>query len=167
MEEERQPFEPEALEPAGFKGCGRPALIGCGSVFLILALVFLFFLFKAGDLVRWSLEMFENQVLESLPPDVSRQERDRLEVAFSRAIEAIETGRANSDALPGFQRTLLATSRKIDSLSREDVLELTAALEALAEGPVSSDSAGRRAPPPARGRTALAHVWPLSRAAAT
>ena len=73
--------------------------------------------------------------------------REGLVAAFEEAIEAIETGRANPEALPNFQRTLLAVSRKIDSLSREDVLELRDALEALAESPVPGGTAWRRGPP--------------------
>ena len=154
--EERQPFDSEALEPVQFSGCGRPALIGCGLSLLFLAAVFLFLLFKAGDLAEWALGVFEGQVLSGLPPDVTQAERERLIAAFDGAIWAIESGQANAEALPALQSALLATSRKIEALSRDDVLELIAALEAVAaaapavgadpRGPVARVGAGGALP---------------------
>ncbi len=144
--EERQPFDSEALEPVQFSGCGRPALIGCGLSLLFLAAVFLFLLFKAGDLAEWALEVFEGQVLSGLPPDVTQAERERLMAAFDGALWAIESGQANAEAVPALQNALLETSRNIEALSRDDVLELTEALEAVVASPDSEGAAPRRGP---------------------
>lgn len=137
-----QPFSDQPHDPPG--GCGRPVLIGCGLVVVLLGLLLLGFLWKAPDLMpalfRWSLDQFEQQVSANLPPDLSEEERQRLADAFDAAASAVEDGSADAAGLQRLQGKLLETARA-GRLTREQVLDLTEALESVA---------GDRAPPPVR-----------------
>ena len=118
-----QPFS-ETPGPAP-GGCSRPLLVGCGAAVVLLGLLLLGVLWKASDfmpaLFRWSLDQFERQIAGSLPAELSEGERQRLAEAFESAATAVEDG-------------------TVEQLTREEVLGLTEALEAVA---------GQRAPPPA------------------
>ncbi len=129
-----QPFEGEPVGPATFSGCGKPAVIGCTAVLILLALGLLVIVWKAGDLVRWSLGQYRETVIEHLPDDVTAADRERLEAAFDAALEALTSGRADPAGLQDLQRAMSATGRRIQNLSRDDVLELTRALERVAGG---------------------------------
>ncbi len=135
-----QPFSETPKDAPG--GCGRPFLIGCALIVVLLGLLLLGFLWKARDLMpalfRWSLDQFEQQVSGSLPADLSEAERQRLADAFDAAAAAVEDGTADTAALQGLQGKLLEVARA-GRLSRDEVLGLIEALEAVA---------GDRAPPP-------------------
>ena len=134
-----QPFSEGPQEPPG--GCGRPLLIGCAVTAVLLGLLLLGLLWKAGDLMpalfRWSLDTFERQVAGRLPADLGEAERQRLADAFDRVVAAVEDGTADPAALQRLQPKLLEVARSRE-LDREQVLELIEALEAVA---------GERAPP--------------------
>ena len=136
-----QPFSEQPQEPPG--GCGRPVLIGCALVVVLLGLLLLGFLWKARDLMpalfRWSLDQFEQQVAANLPPDLPEADRQRLADAFDAAAASVEDGSADAAGLQRLQGKLLETARA-GRLTREQVLDLTEALEAVA---------GQRAPPAA------------------
>ncbi|MFQ5350688.1 MAG: hypothetical protein ACE5EG_09625 [Thermoanaerobaculia bacterium] len=138
--EQPQPFADGPGEAPG--GCGRPVLIGCAVAVVVLGLLLLVLLWKAGDLMpalfRWSLEQFEQQVADNLPTDLSEAERQRLADAFDAAAVAVEEGTADAAALQRLQGELLEVARA-GELSRAQVLDLAEALEAVA---------GDRAPPP-------------------
>lgn len=135
-----QPFGDQPQQPPG--GCSRPLLIGCALTVVLLGLLLLGLLWKAGDLMpalfRWSLEQFEQQVTGNLPADLSEAERQRLADAFDAAAAAVEEGSADAAALQRLQGRLLDVARA-GRLTRDEVLELAGALEAVA---------GSRAPPP-------------------
>lgn len=140
--EQPQPFSEGPRQAPG--GCGRPLLIGCAVTVVLLGLLLLGVLWKARDLMpalfRWSLDQFEQQVTDSLPADLSEADRERLSAAFDAAADAVEDGTADTAALQRLQGELLEVARA-GRLSREGVVELIEALEAVA---------GERAPPPAR-----------------
>jgi hypothetical protein len=136
-----QPFS-ETPGPAP-GGCSRPLLVGCGAAVVLLGLLLLGVLWKASDfmpaLFRWSLDQFERQIAGSLPAELSEGERQRLAEAFESAARAVEDGTVDPAALQRLQGVLLDTARA-EQLTREEVLGLAEALEAVA---------GQRAPPPA------------------
>ncbi len=142
-----QPFEGEPVSPAGFSGCAKPVVIGCTALLIVLALGLLVVVWKAGDLVRWSLGQYRETVIEHLPDDVTSAERERLDAAFEAAIAAVTSGRADAAGLQDLQRSMTATGRKIQSLTREDVLELTRALERVA-GAAEPETAPESPPEP-------------------
>ncbi len=134
-----QPFSETPAEAPG--GCGRPLLIGCAVIVVLLGLLLLGVLWKARDLMpalfRWSLDQFEQQVAGSLPDDLSDAERQRLAEAFDAAAAAVDDGTADGAALQRLQGVLLGVARA-GKLSRDRVFGLIEALEAVA---------GERAPP--------------------
>lgn len=139
-----EPLSPRSLSPKGDRpagGCGKPALIGCAAVVVLLGLAAVIFLLKARDLFGWLMVRFEDQVVASLPDDVTDDERERLHAAFVAASEAVQSGRADAAALQRMQSTL---SRGVvegeGKLTRQEVVELIVALEEVA-------GAGRDAPP--------------------
>ncbi len=127
-----QPFEDRPVGPATFSGCGKPVVIGCVALLLVLAVGLLVIVWKAGDLVRWSLGQYRETVIEHLPDDLTAAERERLDSAFDAALEALTSGGADPAGLQELQRAMSNTGRRIQNLSREDVLELTRALERVA-----------------------------------
>jgi hypothetical protein len=129
-----QPFADGPHEASG-GGCGRPLLIGCAIAAVLLGLLLLGVLWKARDLMpalfRWSLDQFEQQVEGRLPDDLSEAERRRLADAFDLVVAAVEDGSADPAALQRLQGRLLDVARA-DDLSRQQVLDLIEALEAVA-----------------------------------
>jgi hypothetical protein len=128
----QQPFTPDApaTTPAG---CGRPILIGCGILVVLLGLAAAVFVIKAKDLFGWAMARFEEEVVRMLPDDLTTEEGARLDAAFDAALEAWDEGRADPVALQRLQEELWqSVSRSTGKLSREDVQRLTRALEAVA-----------------------------------
>ncbi|HSM52057.1 MAG TPA: hypothetical protein VLA75_11720 [Thermoanaerobaculia bacterium] len=126
------PFTPG--RPPSPSGCGRFALVGCGFSTLLLGIAAVVFLFKADDLLVWMLRKMEAQIAEALPAEITAEERDRLHRAFGGARDAIGRGDLDPAALQRLQGKLAS----FGSLSgegatgREEVLDLIAALEAVA-----------------------------------
>lgn len=126
------PFGPAPTEPTG-GGCGKAGVIGCGVVTILLGIVAVFFLFKAQDLFVWVMSEMEAQVTRALPEDCTAECRERLNEAFAGATEAVGSGEFDPLALRRLQR-MLADSivDEKQTLTREQVLELTRALEEVA-----------------------------------
>ncbi len=124
-----RPFAPEARQAPG--GCGRPALIGCGVLVLLIGIASIAFVVKAKDLLAWLMTKIETQVVEALPADVTDGERARLVHGFAAAKEQIRQGNVEMPALKALQLQLQKASEKAPKkeLSRDDVLDLLSALE--------------------------------------
>ena len=83
------PFADAPIEPrAG--GCSKPALIGCGVVFLLLGIAGLVFVLKAKNLLVWSLEKVRAGNAANLPADATAADRERFNAAFVAAKARIE-----------------------------------------------------------------------------
>ena len=134
--------EPFRSEPAQLKGCGKPAVIGCLVLLLVVAAGLLILMWKARDLLEYAIVQYREAVVESLPEDLSLEERERLDRAFDAAILAITSGELDPAGLQRLQRSLASPPRRGETLSRAAVLELIEALEAVA-GEAGED-AGRR-----------------------
>ena len=143
------PFGDQPVEPRS-GGCSKPALIGCGVVFLLLGIAGLVFVLKAKNLLVWSLEKVEQGIAENLPPDATAAERERFSAAFVAAKSRIEEGRIDPAALQALQRELMqAVQQPKGQLTREQLLELTAALEQV--GGVAPPAEPMPAPEPVPG----------------
>ncbi|MCL4839388.1 MAG: hypothetical protein KJ058_15645 [Thermoanaerobaculia bacterium] len=133
------PFAPgRAPAPSG---CGRLALVGCGISTLLLGIAAVVFLFKADDLLAWTLRKMEAQIAEALPPEVTPEERDRFRRAFAEARDAIGRGDIDPAALQRLQRKLASFGGRSgeNPAGREEILDLVAALEAV---PASGGTGG-------------------------
>ncbi len=127
------PFNPRPLGPRpGGGGCSKPALLGCGAVLLLLGIAAVVFIVEAPHLLRWWFGKLQAQVLSQLPPDLPAADRERLLAAFKDVDHGIATGKLDAGGLQQMQQKLVQLSSKPNrQLTREDVLELTAALEHL------------------------------------
>ena len=127
------PFNPRPLGPRpGGGGCSKPALLGCGGVLLLLGILAIVFVFKAPDFLRWWFGKLETQVMSQLPPDLPAVDRERLRTAFKDVDHGIATGKLDAGGLQQMQQKLVQIgSKPTRQLTRQDVLELTAALERL------------------------------------
>jgi hypothetical protein len=109
--------EPFQSEPVQLSGCGKPAVIGCLIVMLIVVAALLALMCQ------------------------------RLEQAFDTAMAAIESGDLDPEALQRLQRVLAVPPKPGVKLKREEVLELIGALEAVGgagqEGEIREDSSRR------------------------
>ena len=141
-----EPFAPDPIDPASFSGCGRPLVIGCLGLVVVLGLLSLAFLWKAEEVFSWALGGFEERIEERLPEDLGEAERARLSAAFDGARRAFEEGAIDPEAVQPLQRTLLRLTRDQATLTLEEVEELTSALEGIAGGPAPGDRSALPAP---------------------
>lgn len=123
------PGQPGPLGTGGGPSRTRPLLIGCGAVLVLLGIAAVVLVVKMPDLVEWVFHRLEQQVLAQLPPDVTPEERARLDRAFDAAAEAIGTNKADPNKAQALNTQLLEYGRPGRRLTRQDVLELITALE--------------------------------------
>jgi hypothetical protein len=125
-----RPFSGEPKPLAG-GGCGRPLLVGCGILVVLLGIAAIVFVAKAKDLLAWTMRELEEQVVASLPEEVTAEERARLDRGFERSLERIYAGEVEPPALYALQRQLMNAAEKSQAktLTRDDVLDLLSALE--------------------------------------
>lgn len=126
------PFTPG--RPPNPSGCSRFALVGCGISTLLLGIAAVVFLFKADDLLLWTLRKMEAQIAEALPAEITAEERDRFHRAFAGARDAIGRGDLDPAALQRLQAKLASFGSRSGEApaGREEVLDLIVALEAVA-----------------------------------
>lgn len=131
------PFNPEAPRARSGPGCSKPLLIGCGIVGFILGacLVALFYFVgrNPAGVMNWSLQKMEQGLMAQLPKDLPAADRERLEAAFAAVRQKVESGEVSAEELQPINFKILEISRR-GNLTREDVLELTEALEKAAAG---------------------------------
>jgi len=128
----QRPFAAEPAAPPG--GCGKPLLIGCGLLAILLGIGAVVFVVKAKSLLAFALDKLQAEVVAKLPEDVTPAERERLDTAFTATLQRIRTGQIDPEALQRLQTRLVAAANSAsqDKLSRDEVLELTKALEGFA-----------------------------------
>lgn len=144
----QRPFQSSPSQPPT-RGCGKPALIGCGVVILLFGVASIFFMVKARDMFGWIVTRMEVEAVRLLPEDVDAEQRRRLSQAFAAAKESILDGDLDPLDLQDLQRQLArVTSIREGKMSREDVRKLILALEKVG-GIRSQDSIEFEASPPA------------------
>jgi hypothetical protein len=138
------PFNPRPLGPRpGGGGCSKPALLSCGVVLLLLVIATIALIAEAPHLLRWWFGKLQSQVLSQLPPDLPAADRQRLSVAFRDVDHGIATGKLDASGLQQMQQKLVQLSSKPNrQLTRQDVLELTTALERMVGKTPSPPPAG-------------------------
>jgi hypothetical protein len=154
-----RPFEAQPRRSA--PGCGRVSLIGCGVATALLGVAAIVLMFYAKDILVWTIHEIQSEVMAKLPPDVTVEERARLDRGFAAAIDHIRTGKFEAPALTALQRQLTMAAKKAPAgtLTHDDVLDLLSALERVGgllrpdestpPGPPVSGPENR--PPPAEG----------------
>jgi len=120
-----------APKPLAGGGCGRPLLVGCGVLVVLLGVAAIVFVAKAKDLLAWTMRELQDQVVTALPEDITAEERARLDRGFERSLERIYAGKVEPPALYALQRQLMNAAEKSQSktLTRDDALDLLSALE--------------------------------------
>ena len=128
------PWNPRPAGPRpGGGGCSKPALLGCGCVLLLMGALAVGFILKAQDIVRWWFGKLEAQVMTQLPPDLPAADRERLHAAFADVDRGMKSGKLDPSALQQMQNKIVQLGSKPNrQLTRQDVVELTNALERLA-----------------------------------
>lgn len=136
------PFRPQTVRQPS--GCSRPLLVGCGVAFLLLGIAAVVFLFQAKNLLAWTLGKMQSEIVGALPAEVTPEERQRLDSAFAAAAEAVRAGKLEPVALQKLQAKLMSLGEKAPrrQITRQDVLDLTETLEAVAGKPAEPPPAG-------------------------
>jgi uncharacterized protein HemX len=131
------PFDPTARPKAG--GCPKPLIIGCLALLVLVGVgVVLFFYFAVkniGKMMQVSLRQSETAIVSNLPPDVTPEERQRLQRAFEAARQRAAAAKGPQEIAQSAQTInfkLLELNRKGKAITRQDVQELTRILEEFA-----------------------------------
>lgn len=123
------PFQPGSPRTGGGPSRTRPLLIGCGALLVLLGIAAVVLVVKMPDLVQWVFHRLEQQVMAQLPPDLTPEERERLDRAFDAAAEAIGQNKADPNKAQALNTQLMEFGRPGRRISREDALKLLQALE--------------------------------------
>lgn len=158
----RAPFRPGGAPPfqpigpaAGGSGCAKPALIGCGVLFLLLGVAAVVFLFKWPDFAVWSLANSRQAIEQNLAPEVTAADRTRFDAAFQAAAARLRAQKLDPAALQALQtleERLLRVVRKKpgDKVGRDEYLDLIDAFEQLGGTAPPGDKAAPSPPVAAR-----------------
>jgi hypothetical protein len=146
----RSPFNPpQAPSSPRTGGPGKPLVIGCLVVLVLAGVGLIASLYYAGQnydrIFSWSLGRIRDGVQERLPKDLSAEERQRLDAAFTAAQSGAGASRANPAASGKLQSLMLDLAHESEGtgpLSRKQVEEITGTLEKIGE-------LGRTGKPPA------------------
>ena len=126
------PFDdPSPTAPGGRRGrgAGKPLLIGCGVILVLLAIAFGTLIAFQDSIAAWIFEALEAQLEPRLPEDLPDDVRARYEAAFDRAIAAAKEGDYEPQDLQRVQQELGRLMGHERDLTQEDVERLTAILE--------------------------------------
>ncbi len=130
-------------------GVGKPLLIGCGALLVLLIVAGVLFVVNESSIFAWFLEAVQSEVKPLVPEDLPPAESERFDRAFERAIAATRAGEADplalQRALQQLQRGVAAAAGQGEKakLSSATVKDITEALEAV---PGSAAKPARRAP---------------------
>ena len=122
-----QPFGAAPAEPR-VGGCGKPALIGCGIVFLLLGVGGITLVLNAKSLLAWFLAQAKPTILANAGADVTAEDRARFERAFDASLARIREGKIDPVGLQAVQGQLSKAVEK-PGVPRETFLALAEAFE--------------------------------------
>lgn len=132
IEPTASPFDSDARPEQGSprrSGPGRPLLIGCGVILVLLAIAFGVFIAYQDSITAWIFEALETQIEPRLPDDLPDDLRARYEAAFDRAIAAAREGDYDPQDLQRVQQELGRLLQDEGDLTEEDVERLIGILE--------------------------------------
>lgn len=134
------PFTPRPPAAPGRSGCSKPLIIGCGVIFLLAAISAIVGFYLLAKNVDTLLVWAGRELAKQMPPDVTPEEKERFEQAMAEFSSALKEQRVDRVRLQTVQSKLMEASRKGNKLTRQDVLELTLALEQAVLPPAPSES---------------------------
>ena len=135
------PFDPDRLgrsgqpRPEGGPSRTRPLLIGCGAVFVLLGIATVILITKLPELSGWVFQQLEQKVMVKLPPDVTPEERQRLDAAFEGAARAVGEGKTDPEKVQDLNSLLMEMGQPVLILTHHDIIKLTHDLEVVAGKP--------------------------------
>jgi hypothetical protein len=142
-----RPFAVEPRRLRGGAGCSRGALIGCGVLVVLFGIGTVALSTRATQISVWLLRKLEARITAELPAEVRPVERQRLQQAFADLYAAMASGSVEPAALQELQRRLWTLAGEVErGLTREQVRELTAALERAAGGGAALQAAPTAGP---------------------
>jgi hypothetical protein len=133
-----QPFAPapRPLRSPG-AGCGRTGLIGCGVLVALFGVGAVALSLRAETVMIWLFRQIEARIEARMPSDLTAAERERFDEAFAALYRSLEMKRVEPAAMQSLQSELMAVAGRVErGLTREQVLDLTAAVERAARGGV-------------------------------
>ena len=130
-----RPFAPAPRPLRTGPGCGRAGLIGCGALVALFGVGAVALSLRAEAVMTWLFRQIEARIEARLPPDLEPGERERFDEAFASLYRSLEMKRVEPAAMQALQGTLMDVAGGMErGLTREQVLELTAAVEGAASG---------------------------------
>lgn len=119
-------------------GVGKPLLIGCGVILLLILIAGVLFVVNQNKVAAWAFELMRTELAPLVPDDLPPEVRQRYDRAFDQAIEAFRSGEYDPFSMQGAQQELSRVMQKVAAqgegarMSREDVERLAVALERIA-----------------------------------
>jgi hypothetical protein len=145
-----QPFAPSPRPLRSSAGCGRGALVGCGVLVALFGIGAVALSFRADAIMVWLFGEIEKRIEARLPADLTPAERERFDEAFAGLYRSLEMKRVRPAAMQELQGRLMEVAGRVDrGLTREQVLELTTAVERAASGVPAGEPATPTATPAA------------------
>jgi hypothetical protein len=136
----RSPFNPPQAPSTRTGGPGKPLVIGCLAVLVLAGVGLIASLYYAGQsydrIFSWSLGKVRDGIQSRLPKDLSAEEKQRLDAAFTAAQSGAGASRANPAAASQLQRLMLDLAHQSEgseTLSHKQVEEITGTLEKIGE----------------------------------
>jgi hypothetical protein len=126
------PNRPVQPRPEGGPSRTRPLLIGCGAIFVLLGIATVILITKLPELSGWVFQQLEQKVMVKLPPDVTPEERHRLDVAFDDAARAVGEGKTDPEKVQELNSMLMEMGQPGRILTHDDILRVTHDLEVVA-----------------------------------
>ena len=132
-----QPFAPAPRPLRSSAGCGRTGLIGCGVLVALFGVGAVALSFRAEAVMIWLFRQIEARIEARMPSELTPAERERFDEAFAGLYRSLEMKRVEPAAMQSLQSELMTVAGRVErGLTRDQVLELTAAVERAASGGV-------------------------------
>jgi uncharacterized protein HemX len=137
----RSPFHPPPPAPkVRTGGPGKPLVLGCLILLVVAGIGLMAALYYVGQhydqVFAWSIARLRDAVEPRLPKDLPAEDRQRLDDAFTAAQGAAGAARHNPAAAQKLQSLMLELAGKSGgsgTFTREQVREISATLEKIAE----------------------------------
>jgi hypothetical protein len=135
----RSPFNPPPPAAVRTGGPGKPLVIGCLILLVLVGVGLIGGLYYVGQhydqLFAWSLSQLRGGIEPRLPPDLPPEARRRLDDAFAGAQSAVGAIRGNPAAAQRLQTAMLELAGQAEGkgpLTPQQVEEITLTLEKIA-----------------------------------